>query len=118
MNFVWISTGIHIKTCKISKNPYFQLNYKQSQSKGEAFALPLTEQCRKIFEGFSVKYRAEKCHFWRIQSNFGFSQRLLAVCTTVVQLGILLLNRRKRHGYYINNSSETAVINYWNFHSI
>ena len=41
MNFGVISPGIHHKTCKISKNPNFQLNNKRSQSKGFAFALPL-----------------------------------------------------------------------------
>ena len=54
MNFDWISTEIHNETRKISKNPYFQLNYKRRQSKGLAFALPSTEQCRKILEGFLV----------------------------------------------------------------
>ena len=54
MNFGWISTGIHNKTCKISKKPYLQLSYKLWQIKAFAFALPLTEQCRKILEGFLV----------------------------------------------------------------
>ena len=67
MNFGWISTGIHNKTCKISKNPYFQLNYKRRQSKGATIPKD----------------------FGRFFSRISCSKRSLAVCTTVVQLGIL-----------------------------
>ena len=56
-------------------------------------ALPLTEQCPKIIEGFLVGYRAEKCHFLGEFSRISGLKRSLAVCTTVVQLGILRLNQ-------------------------
>ena len=58
-NFGGISPEVHHKTCKISKNPHFELNYKRRQSKGEAFAFPLTEQRPKHFEDFIVRIRAK-----------------------------------------------------------
>ena len=54
----------------------------------------LTEQCRKILEGFLVGYRAEKCHFLDKFGRILGLKRSLAVCTTVVQLGILRLSKR------------------------
>ena len=51
----------------------------------------LTEQCPKILEGFLVGYKAEKCHFLGEFSRISGFKRSLAVCTTVVQLGILRL---------------------------
>ena len=53
--------------------------------------LCLTVQCRKTLEGFLVGYRAEKCHFLGEFGRILGSKRSLAVCTTVVQLGILRL---------------------------
>ena len=88
MNIGWISTGKNSKTCKSVKIPYFQLNYKRRQSKGEAFALLLTEQCRKILKGF---YSDKRCHYLGEFSRISGSKRSLAVCTTVVQFGILRL---------------------------
>ena len=90
MNFGWISTGIHNKTCKFSKKPYFQLSYKLRQSKGFAFALPLTKQCERFGRFFS-RIKGQKCHFFGEFSRIAALKRSLAVCTTVVQLGILRL---------------------------
>ena len=45
----------------------------------------------KDLEGFLVEYRAEKCHFLGEFSRISGSKRSPAVCTTVVQLGILWL---------------------------